>query len=370
MSVIKKYDMSSIVEVKDTANMAIKAREDAKYKVYTKDDIMLVRATNVFPINGVIEPLSDASFIVKSKLNFIYQALANELDYDKLKEIETCEVYYRSTVHFTENGLVSSHMYGNFDNQDFIILDPVSEHIGLSDIRNFAGQDTFIKGKVKLSSKAMIVIKAENYEKIKNLYPEIEDYNVVVYNGIPKSVKDEYIANSDEVFSEVYVNDEKAIVEKILLDLGYVPEIIGSHYIINSPTSDKIYKVNEELGEQYKVLSNAKHHYTEEYKEDIAKNILISDVFNKMLLKFIIDRHNINNVIDFNDEINRITAYKLIELFGVDEIINDIKLFNDTVNKMVETRKFPTSAQLLDSNIPDVYSSYVEFSDILNYKLN
>ena len=56
---------------------------------------------------------------------------------------------------------------------------------------------------------------------------------------------------------EFDVNDQRAIVETVLMDLGYTPELIGSHYIINSPTSDKIRKVNSQLAEQYGVLAEA-----------------------------------------------------------------------------------------------------------------
>jgi len=371
MSVIKKYDMSSIDQVKEVANMSKQAREDAKDKEYTKDDIMLVRTTNVFPCDGVIKPLSNVSFIVKSKLNFIYQALENELDYDRLKELETSVFYYRSTVHFAENGLVSSHMYGNFDNQDFIIMDPLKEHVGVSDIRNFAGQDTFIKGNVSLSKKAIIIVKAEEYESIKTAYPEIEDFNVVLYNGIPKDVKEKYIIENEDNIPEFDVNDQRAVVEKALMDLGYIPELVGSHYLINSRTSEKINAVNETLGEKYRVLSNSKHNYSDEYNIDFKNNLLITEIFNKLLLAFIINMHNIDsNLINVDDPVNSMAAYKLIELIGVDVIVKDIELFNYTLEKMRNLNMLPISQDLVDNNIPDIYSAYLRLDIQAGKKLS
>jgi len=365
MSVVKVYDMSSVDKVKQTYQQVQKLQENRKYEEYTKENIMLVRTTSVFPDGRIIKPLSEVSYITKNKSNFIYQSLFYEMDYDELKNYESYELVYRNTIHFTENGLVSSHMYGNFDNQDFIILDPLNEHVGKSDIRHFGGQDTFIKGNVVLSDKTIIIVKSESYDIIKESYPEIENYNIILYNGIPQDIKDKYIEENQNNFPDFDVNDQRAIVEMCLMDLGYVPEIIGSHYIIDSPTSSKINKVNEDLAKECGVVANTKHNYTEEYEEDFKKNMLITEMFDKLLLDFIIKNHNIdNNIINVNNMINKDTAYKLIELLGNDAIVDDIKSFNYTIKKMQELNMLPTSEEFINNNIPDIYSAFVQLKDL------
>lgn len=183
MPIIKKYDISEIDEVKRISSLVKETQEDNRYNEYTPDDIMLIRITNVFPFNGKIKPLSSVCHVEKSQMNFICNALSRKLDYNTLEQLETYEPYYRSTVHFTLNGLVSSHMYGNFSNQNFIILEPLSEQLNKADFGNFCGQDTFIKGSMTLSEKAIIIIKDEVYADIRELYPEIENYNVILYKG-------------------------------------------------------------------------------------------------------------------------------------------------------------------------------------------
>lgn len=365
MPVVKVYDMSTVEEVMKTNQQVREMQELKKYDEYTKDDIMLVRTTEKFPDGRVIKPLSDAVFVSKNGSNFIYQAMYYELNCEELEKLKSCEMFYRSTVHFTENGFVLSHMYGNFDNRQFIILDPLNEHVGVSDIRNFAGQDTFIKGNVTLSEKAIFIVKAENYEAIKQAHPEIENFNVVLYNGIPSEVKAAYIKEHADDMPEFDVNDQRAIVEKTLLDLGYAPELIGKDYIISSATSDNVKAVNEELAEQYGVLANSRHNPSPEYLDDFKKNVLITEIFNKLLLDFIIKIHNIDNsVINVNDKINQYTAHNLIGLLSIDVIAADIEEFNKTVFKMQELGMLPTSGELINNNIPDIYSAYVQLQTL------
>lgn len=361
MAILKCYDMSTIDKVKKSNEKVCEIQENQKYSTYTQDNIMLVRTTNVFPENRIVKTLANSSFITKLRTNFIYYAYYNELDYNQLKKLETYELYYRSTIHFTENGLVSSHLYGNFDNQSFIILEPLNSQLDKSDFRNFAGQDTFIKGDVVLSENAILIIKLQDYDILKQQYPEIENFKVVLYKGISEKVKEEYINENPNNLPEFDVNDERAIVETVLIDLGYTPELIGSHYLINSPTSEKIERVNTELGKKYNVLANGKHNCSKEYEEDYEKNLIITEIFNKLLLEFISKMHNIELTETDKERINNYTAYNLVEIIGLDEVYNCIEKFNNTIEKMQELNLLPTSEQLLNNSIPDIYNAYLYY---------
>jgi len=354
MPIIRTYDMSTIKEVQDTYEEMGVVSENANYKNYEPKDIMLVRTTNIFPKNRIIRTLANSSFIAKSSMNFICDAYQYEMDKEIVEKLETYQMFYRSTIHFAENGLVSSHLYGNFDNQDFIILEPLINQLDKSEFKNFAGQDTFIKGNVEISNDAIIIIKKENYERIKKEYPEIDNFNVILYEGIKKEKKEEYLKDNDNSMAQFDINDERAIVERVLIDLGYVPELIGSHYIIESPTSNKIRELNLSLGEKYKTNAETKHNYTKEYTSDFEKTMEIVKLFDKELLLFFINKYNLN-IKDTTP--NRFTAMEIVNLITIEEVIETIKEFNSTIEKMQEENLLPISEEILN-NIPNIYDYY------------
>lgn len=371
MPIIKKYDMSTINEVKMTSELVKRIQKEQRYSDYTSDNIMLIRTTDIFPSNRMIKTLADSSFITKSGNNFIHLAYYYELDFETLERLETYILYHRGTIHFTENGLVLSHLQGNFDNRPYIILEPLNDQLGKANFRNFAVQDTIIKGNVTLSDNALIIIKSENYETIKRNYPEIENFNVILYNGIPEEIKLKYINGNYSKVPFFDVNDQRAIVQKVLIDLNYTPELVGSHHIIDSPTSEKVRQVNLSLANKYGVLAETTHNHTAEYEEDFKKNILIEEIFDKALLNFILKSHNIDiNSIFTNDEITNSTAFILVEMLGLDVIINDIENFNNTIEKMKELNLLPTSKELLNNNMLDIYNTYVQFLTSENKKSN
>lgn len=360
MPIIKKYDISSVEEVKKIYQQVKETQENNKYNTFTKKNIMLVRTTDIFPEDRELKALADSTFISKNSMNFIAESLQfSDLSREELDKLKTYELSYRSTIHFTENGLVSSHMYGNFDNRPFIILDPLVHHE--NEIINFAGQDTFIKGNVKLSSSAIIIMKEQDYLKYKDIYPELDTYNVILYNGISKEDKNAFMKNAENDLAVFDINDERAVVEAALMDLGYTPELIGSHYLINSPTSDKINQVNKELAQEHNVLYWTNHSSTDDYKEDFNKNMEISNIFNQQLLYFILNNHDMS--IDMLPQPIRYDRYLteyLINTFGLDIIINDIELFNKTIEKMKENNLLPTSEELINGNVPDIFENHIK----------
>jgi len=358
MSVIKMYELSEIKEIEEIRKKVIERQKANEYFTYTPENIMLIRATNVFPQNREIVPLSDSTLLTKTSQNFIRLAYEYQLEESVLEQLETYVPHYRSTIHFTENGLVSSHSYGNFENRDFIILEPLVEQLGKSDIKNFAGQDTFVQGKVVLSERSIIIIRKDRYEQLKQLYPEIEEYNIVLFNGLDENFRKLYLQeNEEDIFAQFKSNDERAIVEQVLLDLGYTPELIGTHYITESPSSKNIRVVNKQLAEKYNVVAEGKHHHSEEYQEDIKINCLLINIFDKLLFDFIIRKHDFNSNI-FMEKTMREKAYTLVDLIGLEEVIKDIESFNSTIESMKQLNLFPKSNEIINGKIPDVFDFY------------
>ncbi|MBR3362434.1 MAG: hypothetical protein IKG40_00745 [Bacilli bacterium] len=142
---------------------------------------MLVRTTDSFPFYHEIHtPLYDGAYDFEGSMYFHYIIV------DKLKEIygdkwkEEYEKYKifsenpRDTLHFTINGLVQSHMQGNFDERKFILLEPLKHHIDES-IRSLRPEDTYYKGNMSLLNEAALIISEDVFNEIKNNPNYIEE---------------------------------------------------------------------------------------------------------------------------------------------------------------------------------------------------
>lgn len=370
MPVLKTYDISTPEKVKEIEMEAsLKRNSNTQYE-YTVNDIMLVRTTDYLPENRVMRPYSEIPNILKGQENFLCNEFYGEST-DVLNSLETYYPYYRSTIHTTENGLVSSHMYGNFDNRNFIILEPLKEQLDKANIRNFAGQDTFIKGDMTLSENSIIIVNALKYQELLEKYEELSDYNICIYNGIPSQYKQQYInENPNSLCAEL--QDERAVTSRVLMDLGYTPEIIGSHYIIQSETSDKIVKLNLKLALERGVEANAKHQYSNEYSDVFLIREEITKKCDRMLLDFIIKFNELSilkdDFIDSKGNVVKNTAYNLKSLIGYDGLIESVNSFNNTIEQMKLDGILPTPKEFVDNSDLDIYNKY-ELSNVQANKL-
>ena len=306
---------------------------------YTENDIMLVRTTDIMPDDGVIKPFFDGIVFGENGCNFLYNVLGHRADFNYL---HFCNYYvsYRSTVHFTENGLVSSHMQGNFDGRDFIILEPLSNQIEKCDFRLFAGQDTFIKGEMKLSKDAIILVSACKFNDLTNKYPNLLNYNLYAYKG-----------------------DSQTAVEMLLYDLGYIPETIGSSNIIPSMTSHSLEVFNKNEAVKRGVAANIKHCDTKEYEEDNQYRFKLCEIFDYLLYKFIIDSLiDVDKKEYYEDYHNRselrYIMENIVQKYGYNKLKELVDLFNRTLSKMREENKIPSVFEILNGNMPDIYENY------------
>ncbi len=361
MPILKVYDVSSPEKIKEIETEAEIKRQSNKKDEYTIDDIMLVRTTNYLPENRIMKPYSETPNLVKECQNFLYTQLYAYETTDILKHLETYCPYYRTTLHTTENGLVSSHMYGNFDSRNFIILEPLKEQINKSNIRNFAGQDTIIKGDMILSEKSIVIIDYEKFPQLFEKYDELKDYNICLYHGITHQDKKKYMdENTDS--TDIILQDESAVVAKILMDLGYTPEIIGTHYIIKSNTSDKIVELNKKLALEKGVEKNTKHQYTEEYIEDAKVRNEITNKCDRILLNFIIKYNNLTipyeNLFDNKGNIIMDAANNIKYVIGIDNLINTVEIFNNTLKKLQDDNLLKSPEEFKNEDDIDIYNIY------------
>lgn len=92
-------------------------------------DLVMIRTTNIFPIDGVVEPTDEA--------------------------LDTRE----KASHWTLNG-------ANLQNKDFIIVEPFEEQVHNSGLSNINETDTWFEHDIKLSKRATILLSVEKYNEL------------------------------------------------------------------------------------------------------------------------------------------------------------------------------------------------------------
>ncbi len=336
-------------------SMEMKKQDLIKQKLergfYTASDIVLVRATDHVPKNGVIKALSNVPFVCK--LNDAFHEVAyryilktpdkiKDLDYNKSMQIITEDTQkarefspwstqYRSSVHFCLNGIVSSHMQGNFDNNYIVIMEPFAGNESTANILAVRGEDTYFKDEVQLSDKAIILIEASHLDELldQNINPNIK---IIPYRG-----------------------DRDVSVEWVLLAMfDVVPELIGKDYIIESETSKMItdfISVNN--------YPSDKHWYSKSYKEDDEKNLKLWEIYAKDFLTYLFskmgDVSQYESIIDklskntssFSEETITVLE-KIIQQIGVESYINIIKEYNHSIDEQIELGAYPTNNEILN----------------------
>ena len=147
---------------------------DEELQPYTVDDCALVRTTGAFPFNHEVHtPAYDHAYDFGDSVylrDALYDTLREKFPDTWMEEKGKNAIYSpnpRQTLHFTLNGLVQSHMMGNFEGRDFIIIEPLKYHIDDS-LYALRPEDTYFKGNLELSSESALVISEEKYEQIKN----------------------------------------------------------------------------------------------------------------------------------------------------------------------------------------------------------
>ena len=141
-------------------------------KSYELDDCVIVHTTDVFPFDGLIQTASHGNAIFKSDSDILMLPLLRILrqKYEKLaveEELKKFQLYFkhfRSTIHFTINGLVGDHGYGTFSGRPYVILEPLKHQINNPALYSLAAHDTYFTDDVMLSDEAIIIISEEEYK--------------------------------------------------------------------------------------------------------------------------------------------------------------------------------------------------------------
>lgn len=339
----------------------LRARKDLERQLLDKGSLdvsnfALVRATDNISENGEIKPLSDIPFVTNTT-NVQYRALfkilkeknnvsgTNEEEIEKLieytKQYTPLSSQYRSTVHFTLNGLVTGHSKGDFKNKNFIIIDKLDKHLGNDDFRSIKMEDTFTKGKIKASSDAKLLINKNKYEELHNKYPYIDSYNIVLFNG-----------------------NEKEAVDMTLLGMGILPEDIKEH---GAELSDMTTLYENYISTVFKDygIDEISHVNSPEYRDDDNQNLRLwqiydSNFYNGLFDHFNVDENTKETMISYltsyrTDRFDKEEKFKNFILnVGLENYMKYVTEYNKNIKEALENGKFPTNNEILSEGMINV----------------
>ena len=201
-----------------------KGNQNTLKDVYTVDDCILIRTTDIFPTDKIVQTPENGN-AYSFNINYMFIAAIEKKINKEQSNVnkDDYNIYYdicRTTTHFTINGLVSSHMYGNFDDRPYIIMEPLKHHIDEESLVGLRVEDTYFNNDIALSDEAIILIPSQHFEKIVgdyNYQETLKQFNVVVFDG-------------DEVHAVYY----------ILNQLGYNAFLTSQHSYVSGEEEDKM----------------------------------------------------------------------------------------------------------------------------------
>lgn len=153
------------------------------------DNVVLVRAMNNLPLNGELVPSCEGKRLVNDhKSEFYYfvrrcvksgleQKLGRELvlypdspDYELMESVMRdysilTGDYYTTTLSFSLNGLVPDDINNQFTNMKLAVLEPIKNQTK-ADFVTIETIDTTVKGRMKLSDEAMLVVEHEFFSQL------------------------------------------------------------------------------------------------------------------------------------------------------------------------------------------------------------
>lgn len=163
------------------------------------NNVVLVRVMNNLPLNGELVPSCEGERLVydkKSDFYFLIKKLVkqdlekqlgrkineyNSTDDKLLKDILKHYLvltgdYYTSTLSFSLNGMVPNDINNDFSSMKIAVIDPIKNHIN-DDFVTVETIDTTIKGRIKVSNEAILLIERNFYISLsKDIKNNINSY--------------------------------------------------------------------------------------------------------------------------------------------------------------------------------------------------
>lgn len=313
---------------------------------YDVSDCMLVRTTDVFPKDKIIQTPDHGNAygfgrssifhetllsMIKSKYPEVMTDEQTALFFEELSQYDVFFEVRRSTTHYTINGLVSSHMYGNFEGKPYIILDPLEEHIDDDALIGLRVEDTYFNDDVELSPKSTIMMPVESFKNAINNPDYLEtlrNFNVVVFEG-----------------------DEAKAVDCLLHNLGYNAFLINNHGYVEGyvpGTEENKMLLNISSLAKSKGIPQDRHCYSEVYKKDYVRMATGVEESDKRHFLYVLDHAGIPKhldeklryEIDFysNVALMQNSVTELVNMIGLDQLRTITEQYNKQCVDEVQTK--------------------------------
>ena len=304
--------------------------------MYNIENCVLIRKTTEFPENGIIETPIHGQAYEFGQSSILGDAINNKLreQYksidDFIRESKKYDIYfetYRSTIHFTINGVVANSMYGEF-NYPYAIIEPLKHHINDESLLGLRVEDTYFTDDMKLSDDAIILVPEEERDKLVEKYGE--GLNIHTYSGdIEEAIKETLQTKGYDFFD---VNDH------------------GYRKGLDSGTKDKeMYDFIQSYANEHGI-SQARHFYSDINYEDQQKRAEEAEKIDIEHLQYILNSGLVSEdvVKRTNDLLENRRYYKkefdelmskVVDEVGLDNLQTLTEGFNQNKIKERETRK-------------------------------
>ena len=278
-----------------------------EYNEKGMESIVLVHKTDYIPHSSKIRSNRDAKAIagtIETKFN-------DGSDY----KIDVPSK--RRTVHFSMNGEVGSHSYGNWDSKKYAIIIPFND-IPKENIAAVNPEDTWTKDSVRLTVNTWILCPKGEKEQIQEENPNI---NIIEYEG--KCVSG-------------YANS-------FVTNLGYRYEDVGVHSWNDKKSSEEICETISNNG-----FRRDSHYYSKERGTEVSfQEIDIATI----LAELLVQKHYFKNYDDFKN---------MIAKTEFENDINNIFSMSDKERKLTDVNILKSNLQKIGVNIPQQYIEIIE----------
>lgn len=340
--------MEEKIDIKfiDTTNIEVMGDSiDYSDKEYTIDDCVLVRTTDIFPKDGIVQTPINGNAYEFGKSTFLGELIADKLrlkypnyGFDmaeaekfssELSEFNVCFETCRRTVHFCLNGLVGSTAYGNFEGKPFIIVEPLKYHLDGS-LKSLRVEDVYFDSDLKLSNQSTILISEDYFKRNSNdleFLNELKKFKVYVYRG-----------------------NQQAAVIQALNDLGYDSFLVSSNGYSNGlndgRAANEMYNFITEFANKNNI-SLDKHFSSQINYEDTILRQEKGVEIDKFHLNYLLDNSTVSTELaeQIRQLINENPYYlnplleQLVEEVGLEQIKKLTKEFNDLyINQLNSTK--------------------------------
>lgn len=325
-------------------------------------NIALVRATNTIPFDGIVHPISEVPYLKKEKGTAFAYAMKdlleklskiNEEGYWTKTEEEQEEMYrqnkeileqylpynsdYNSMVLWALNGLVPDDMNNTLSNKTCAIIESLEEQIDNSEIISLVPTDTAIKGNVKLSNKAIILISKDRYdslsrqekEQLESIGLTVQVFEGALQEGVNETLENSVIytaeqlslTRADKGYSESDTKEELIETIQGIAESHNIAQVL--HWNVLTGQSDELEKLTS-------------------VKDEYKNNITVLECYQKTFFRYLfsrldIDKNVSSNVLGYMESPVYIKALcEEIEKIGLDEYKRIIDQYNGSLENLKE----------------------------------